>query len=443
MERLQEWKRWHWLLAIGLLAFSGWGLSQVVASFSKPSEELLAQGQDLFEHEWQPNDPLAAEGDGLGPVFNARSCVACHFQGGVGGAGQNQHNVTAFMALPNPKAGESEVVAGVVHKDAVLDQFRESMDIVRSKFPIIKGLRTEIDGCVYQEPDFNPLIVASVNTPAIFGAGQIDRIPDSTIRNSRRWNLLSQIGQELQGKFDSIPAGRVRILPDGRVGKFGWKGQFASVEDFVAAACAVEIGLTNPKRAQDKPHQQGSDDHAKLDLDRRQFRALVAFCESLPAPILESPESPELKQSIARGQELFSSIGCAVCHVPDVADVKGVYSDFLLYSLEDRDSDNYTIVPSEIPLPSSEPRPNEWKTPPLWGVADSAPYMHDGRASTLMDAILQHNGDARTVKEKFGKLNNEDQQSVLAFLRALKAPSDVPAVKSPPQPVKLAGGNRR
>jgi CxxC motif-containing protein (DUF1111 family) len=123
--------------------------------------------------------------------------------------------------------------------------------------------------------------------------------------------------------------------------------------------------------------------------------------------------------------------------------VKGVYSDFLLYSLEDRDSPDYTVVPSEIPLPSSEPRPNEWKTPPLWGVADSAPYLHDGRATTLMDAILQHGGDARSVREKFGQLTHENQQSVIAFLKALKAPSNVPAVKSQPGPVQLAGGSSR
>src|SRR3954451_9315326 len=93
-------------------------------------------GRELFEHEWQPNDPLA-HGDGLGPVFNARSCVSCHFQGGVGGAGHNGFNVNAYEILPTDR--NPDVKGGVVHADATQPQYRESQKLLRGLFPIVKG----------------------------------------------------------------------------------------------------------------------------------------------------------------------------------------------------------------------------------------------------------------------------------------------------------------
>src|SRR5205085_11514283 len=97
----------------------------------------VAAGQSLFEHEWQVNDPLANGGDGLGPVFNAKSCVACHFQGGVGGAGPNKANVLSFEVLPNARDKESR--SGVVHAGSIFPGNQESVDGVSKLFPIVPG----------------------------------------------------------------------------------------------------------------------------------------------------------------------------------------------------------------------------------------------------------------------------------------------------------------
>ena len=111
--------------------------------------------------------------------------------------------------------------------------------------------------------------------------------------------------------------------------------------------------------------------------------------------------------------------------------MKGVYSDFLLHTLDDGTgtpgTDPYAPLP-DVPFPAEEPKPGEWKTPALWGVADSAPYLHDGGARTLRDAILRHNGDAKAVTEAYRKLSAPDQEAVLAFLRTLKAPPDAAPV---------------
>lgn len=424
LSEIRDWSCFQWSLAIMTGIFLTWGSSQLVNAWSQPDADTLAMGQHLFQHEWVQNDPLSADGDGLGPVFNAKSCVECHFQGGVGGGGPNDKNVTAFSALSNPGQPEAHLVSGVVHADALEWIPRETTQSLRMEFPVIKGVVTNDGHCSYREPDIDPLIVETINTPALFGMGEIDRISGSKIKNARRWKLLSNVGQELQGNFSNVPSGRPRILPDGRVGKFGWKAQFATLEEFVAAACAVEIGLTNPIRAQDLPHTHQPDPEAGLDLDQRQFKALVQYCAMLPVPTEVSGESPEQQHNIDHGRQLFSSIGCAECHTPEVDGVVGVYSDFLLYTLEggEQGTDSYEEFPEDFELPNSEPDPSEWKTPPLWGVADSAPYMHDGSAPTLSAAINAHNGDARSVKANYLELDQSQQKQLLLFLKSLRAP---------------------
>jgi CxxC motif-containing protein (DUF1111 family) len=404
-------------LVLGLAWFFAPGLPILWGPYASAS--VKAAGQTLFEHEWQPNDPLA-HGDGLGPVFNARSCAACHFQAGLGGGGSNQNNVLTYQVVPN--RNDPQPHAGVVHHFAVQASLKESRDLVRKQFPIIpKGIK-EVGGCNVEFRDFDPLHLETLNTPALFGAGWIDRISTNNITNNRIRRLLTASVKELQLDFDSIGTGRPRVLPDGRIGKFGWKAQFATLREFVAAACANELGLGNPLMEQARPLGK-KDYEAKPDLDRKQFSSLVAFVDTLPRPVEVVPDNVREHDLAVRGKELFSSIGCAVCHTPDMGGVRGVYSDFLLHVVEDSaSSSTYGQQTPEVPLPPELPRSDEWKTPPLWGVADSAPYFHDGGSPTLLAAVLRHRGDAASVGKAYEKLSREDQAAVIAFLQTLKAP---------------------
>ena len=404
------------------------GLPIIWGPSARASE--VAEGRELFEHEWTPNDPLA-HGDGLGPVFNARSCAACHFQGGLGGGGRVEHNAVAFEVFPRP--GDPTFRTGTIHNFSVDPAHKESDRAVRSMFPVIRGrtIVTGSPGCQSTTviPDFDPVRTQSVQPTALFGAGWIDLISDRAILRNARNREMRAVARELRGDFDAIPVGRVRYVAGG-VGKFGWKAQFATLEEFVAAACANELGLGTPLTEQAKP-LAAPNQSAPPDLDRKQFRALVAFVKTLPKPIETEAD--------ARGKELFNSVGCAVCHIPNMGGVNGVYSDFLLYTLEDpipqgRGGGYSADPPPELKLPerpADEPRPNEWKTPPLWGVADSAPYLHDGSAPTLRDAILRHRGDAKMVTENFLKLNTAEQTAVISFLGTLKAPPDAVPLQNP------------
>lgn len=421
MKLWQKWDRRRRVFCVTGALVMLWGITQGFGWLISPSQqELTAQGRELFVHEWTPNDPLSGEGDGLGPVFNANSCVACHSQGGTGGAGENKHNVRAFSVLPN--RNDPNMYGGVIHANATAEHLLETDDQVRQKYPIISGGVRVVGNCTVRLEDFNPVEVEEINTPALFGAGLIDEISDWSIRQNAWGQSLTALGREFQGEFDTT-MGKVRVLPDGRVGKFGWKAQFATIEEFVATACAVEVGLSNSYRRQDQPGEFKADENAEYDMTSHQLDSLTTFCLTLERPELVMPRNSKEFSAVVRGKQVFSEIGCADCHTPDLGGVEGLYSDLCLHNITDPDHNGYVREP-EVPMPPDVPRLAEWKTPPLWGVADSAPYMHDGSSPTLEDAIEIHGGDAKHSREKYMEgIKKQDREALIAFLKALRAPA--------------------
>ncbi len=421
-------------IGFGMTVVLGFGLAWAVTPglpilwAPRASAEEKAKGMELFEHEWQVHDPIA-KGDGLGPVFNGKSCVGCHFQGGVGGGGANQHNVVSFELLPTKD--RPQLKGGLIHAFAVENKYTEKLGTLRSMFPVIPGSVRVEGNCQVLIHDFDPLRTESVNSTALFGAGWVDRLSGKTIHQLGLRKSVTKVTKEIVGEFGGIMPGRPRVLPDGRIGKFGWKAQFASLEDFVAAACANEIGLGNPVMEQATPigHNYPS---VPADLDRKQFRHLVAFVDTLPRPIEFKSEDAGEAAVAAEGRVLFGKVGCVSCHTPEIGGLEQVYSDFLLHRLDDRTAggDGYsTRETPQVPLPEAFPLPEEWKTPPLWGVADSAPYFHDGGSPTLESAISRHHGDAETVQEAYKQLSAFQQKAIVAFLKTLRAPSEAkPAV---------------
>ena len=427
----------QWGIVGGVIAVGLWVWSPGIPILFGPSASAkdIAAGRELFEHEWAPHDPLA-HGDGLGPVYNAKSCAACHFQGGLGGGGAVRHNATAFEVTPRPN--DPEWRSGTIHNFSTAPALQESLAVVKRVYPVIPG-NTICPPC--PPPDFDPVRTESVQPTALFGAGWVDLISDKAIRHNQRKRQTGAVVREMKLDFSSIPVGKVRSAEDGGAGKFGWKAQTNDLDQFIAVACANELGLGTPTVAQATP-LAGSAADVPPDLDRKQVRALVAFVKTLPRPVEVPPADPTEREAAARGKELFRSVGCAVCHVPDLGGVDGVYGDFLLYSLDDPVPSGrgglgggYGFDPPPQlqlpPRPDDLPRPEEWKTPPLWGVADSAPYMHDGGSPTLESAISRHRGDARAVTAAYNELPPADQQAVIAFLKTLKAPHEARPLSNP------------
>jgi hypothetical protein len=379
-----------------------------------PAEELArqtAEGKELFEHVWKPNDKLAARGGGLGPVFNARSCVECHFQSGTGGSGTNSHNVQAFEVLPDREGGD--VRDGVIHAFAAPTSHQETAAHLEQLLghPKVQGREKGTNRLV----SIDAVRTVFLNTPALWGNGLLDQISDDDLLHLENTRRLT---------------GRYRRLANGQIGKFGWKAQIGTLHEFIGSACAAELGLSNSIRSRQKPHAYQDDPMAPPVLADEQVTAMVRFVAALPPPRQVLPSDDKKRTLAQKGHELFSSVGCANCHVETVAMAQNVFSDFRLHNVASSDikSDKY-YAPNVTPVyqpPPYVPQLTEWKTPPLWGLADTAPFWHDGSAPTFHDAILKHDQEAREVRTAYERLSLDQQDQLLSFLNTLKAPDVSP-----------------
>jgi len=432
------------------------------------SDDTVARGGELFVHQWQPGDTLSPGGDGLGPLYNATSCVACHSQGGVGGSGSKDHNAQMLAIVPeagqlNPRNMKPFLKQlKNMHPEFIDDQGRFYLGILLHRYSttpeyaevhqkVTTPLEETIESrsrirrmlnrrgiseisllplkLVVQDRDMQ-YALAERNPPQLFGTHLIDTlIEDSDIEAIARQQLGSNTG--VSGRF---------------TGRFGWRGQLEGLDMFVKGACAAEVGLQVQEMNQSKDPLKPGYELEGVDLTTQQTDQLVAFVRSLPRPEQVIPEDPNERSYVNQGALLFDAIGCAECHVKDVGQLNAVFSDFLLHDMGSEFEDpipakkvKATEVTAGMTMPGyygSEPirytekfytveeqnHYKEYRTPPLWGVADSAPYLHDGRATTLRAAIEWHGGEAMASRANFAQLSEKEQFAILKFLESLKAP---------------------
>jgi CxxC motif-containing protein (DUF1111 family) len=501
-------------LADALLAVSLFLLFTLVLPAVAGAEE--AYGRAIFLYEFEVGKGVTQGGDGAGPVFNHRSCVGCHSQGGVGGAGPIDVNVQLLVAERAQAAlpagpGQSPQMCGNGSRENPREELKSLHPAFVNRSGIIRSILLHRFGADERYADFraalggldvplNPTAadrlglakrmnaspVATVkrtdsihvqsverNTPALFGAGLIDLISDEALH-----------GQAYYQEISGVVSGRVPPVGHDRVGRFGWRGQTEHLSDFVLAACANELGLEVPGQSQPRDPFQPSvrSRQSRLDLTKHHCDSLTSFVASLPRPQFIPPGTPTEQKRAEHGREMFHFIGCTACHVRKLDSVDEIYSDLLLHDLGPELADpaaaefGLVLIKREDLLPQelkrakaaqspSNPNPNpspyggstglttlaedlatpvnivdvksrtkaefrrefshvdrEWRTPPLWGVADSAPYLHDGRAATLNEAISLHGGEALECKNRFFALPDDDRRAVVEFLQCLRAP---------------------
>ncbi len=145
--------------------------------------------------------------------------------------------------------------------------------------------------------------------------------------------------------------------------------------------------------------------------------------ELLPAPVVVDPYGPQGTHDMREGRRLFTEVGCVFCHTPTLGQVQGIYSDLLLHDLGQSLSDSGSSYGIDGPDTPQAPTPREWRTPPLWGYRDSGPYLHDGRADNLEEAVALHEGQAKASAKRFFGLPAQERAQVEAFLKSLVAPS--------------------
>jgi CxxC motif-containing protein (DUF1111 family) len=220
--------------------------------------------------------------------------------------------------------------------------------------------------------------------PPLYGLGLLEAVPLAE---------LQAIAQQ-QARESPQHRGRLAMLSRTVVGRFGWKAHFPTLRAFTATAFVIELGVHKP---------------ADVGLVTR-------FLRSLAAPPVAVPV-----HDVSDGRRLFQSIGCADCHRPSVRigtfepqpalsnAAIDAYTDLLLHDMGR----------SNAELPEGVASATEFRTPPLWGVGRTAPYMHNGRARTLSDAITMHAGQAADSAARFRLLTHAERAALVEFLRSL------------------------
>jgi CxxC motif-containing protein (DUF1111 family) len=221
-----------------------------------------------------------------------------------------------------------------------------------------------------------------------------------------------------------------------RIGRFGWKGQHASLVSFSADAYLNEMGITSPLFPEENTsngryvgYGTGYDPVPEPEDDGVDIVAFADFMRATKAP----PRGP-ISADVSAGEALFDKIGCSVCHTPSITTARPgtkinggeftvpaalgnkiihPYSDFLLHDIGTGDG-----IPV-LPLPEYAPTANQMRTAPLWGLRTRNRLMHDGLSLTKQDAIQRHAGQAAGVTKKYNALSDAEKNQLLAFLDSL------------------------
>jgi hypothetical protein len=412
-------------------------------------------------------DPLFPQfhtnSNGLGARHNADQCFLCHAQPTLGGSGgflvpnpgrgtPMQPENPLFRLVPN-RFGKQNVVPSFEQQYGPIREvrFKYNSDGTRDggvhQLWVVTGIKTDpsLRKCAIVQPDFAGQLQAgnlSFRIPLqMLGLGLIDSIQDREIL--RRFNATSDQRAGL-----GIAGHPNRSGNDGTITRFGWKAQNKSITMFAAEAYNVEMGITNelfPTATEEDPNCNGSGKPAPNDVTRTatddetndsfnnplhimadwmQFQLLMRFTDA-PQP------DPNPSQSAQRGQSVFSRIGCALCHTPQMRTAPAMnsavlqnrpvnlFSDLLLHHMGAGLADD---------IIQGAAGPDEFRTTPLWGVGQRLFFLHDGRSTDLLDAINQHfspassdypASEANAVINNFQSLQRNDKQSILDFLRSL------------------------
>ncbi|WP_083923573.1 di-heme oxidoredictase family protein [Amorphus coralli] len=437
---------------VGINSFSDFS-----ANLSFEGEQDFKLGNGLFKKVWVPSPSSTQASDGLGPLYNARSCQRCHLKDGRGHppAGPDDAATSMFLRLSVPPKTEAEHAA-LAARDLVfipeptyggqLQDFAApgmpiegTMRIDYAEIPVTLGggetvsLRKptySVADLGYGPMDPDVMLSPRVASPMI-GLGLLEAIHPADI-------LAHADPDDADG--DGI-SGRPNIVRDPftgdlTLGRFGWKASMPDVRTQSANAFSGDIGISTP----DVPDPWGDCTENQAECIERptgvQHRLgdteapdpimeLVSFySRNLAVPARRDVDDP----AVLEGKRLFYEAGCAVCHVPKFVTRRDAeqeelrfqliwpYTDMLLHDMGEGLADG---------RPVGEASGREWRTAPLWGigltetVSGHTFFLHDGRARNLTEAILWHGGEAQASRDAFAAMPPDDRAALISFLESL------------------------
>ncbi|MDY0884981.1 di-heme oxidoredictase family protein [Dongia soli] len=401
-------------------------------------------GFGLFKRNWVAAPSSTQAVDGLGPLYNARSCNVCHPGGGRPTALLDRHGdpvagLTVHLgqaakvreaARPDPVYGEQ------IQTQALPGQQPEArLSLSMTDGPVIElagGERVQLQQPQMQlsQLAFGDLAADSHAgfrmAPAIHGLGLLDRIPEAEI-----------LAQTKRVKRDGVAGRPNRVLDvvsgESRIGRFGWKAVQPTLAQQDAHAFNIDIGMSTTifrRPAGDCSGIQrdclaapngNSPQFGNVEIAEPMRHLIDTFVSYAMLP----PQRQRDTDRIAAGEKLFMAAGCDTCHrpsynLPATAEIPArrisPYTDLLLHDMGPGLADG---------VAEGTAGGSEWRTQPLWrlgqAVAGDAPaaLLHDGRARTILEAVLWHGGEATAAQQRVVAMSPEERTNLIAFLRSL------------------------
>ena len=416
-------------------------------AFGQPLPHLTADqetrffvGNSFFNRNWVSAPASTTARDGLGPLFNARSCSACHLHDGRGRPpepGEDMLSMLVRLSVPGRDAHQ-----GVVPEPVYGDQFNglavpgvppEGRALVT--YEEVPGTYADGEPFSLRRPTYTfsdlrygamrpDTLLSPRVAPAMVGLGLLEAVPEAT---------LLDMADPDDADGDGISGRLNRVWDKARqetvVGRFGWKANQPSVAQQVAGAFLGDIGITSPLFPDENCTAAAvacrqATNGGSPELSERLLGHVVFYSRTLAVPARRHSRLPQVR----RGRELFDDAQCNACHtptlrtgaVPGLPDLSGqvihAYTNLLLHDMGDGLADD---------RPDFEASGSEWRTPPLWGIGlvetvnRHTYFLHDGRARNLAEAILWHGGEAEDSKETFRRMPRADREALLQFLNSL------------------------
>jgi CxxC motif-containing protein (DUF1111 family) len=397
-------------------------------------------GNSFFNRNWVTAPSSTTGLDGLGPVFNARSCSSCHFKDGRAAPPASPEEAPLGLlfrlgvgADPNDPDSVPHPVYGDQLQPRSIPGVPAEGD-VRVTWIEIPG--TYADGTAYslRQPvytfvdlAFGPLDpsvqVSPRIAPAVHGLGLLAAIPEETI-------LALADEQAAAGEVSGRPNFVRDVRAQGEsLGRFGWKANQPTLEQQNAGAFLGDIGMTTPVFGEQNCMPAQSEcalapNGGTPEIDQGKLDFVTFYTHLLAVPGRRDIDDPE----VIRGESLFSTMGCASCHVTtlETGEVDGFpelsgqrihpFTDLLLHDMGEGLADG---------RPDFLANGREWRTPPLWGIGMTETVnrhlflLHDGRARGFAEAILWHGGEGEAARERFRQSSEADRAAVLRFLETL------------------------
>jgi CxxC motif-containing protein (DUF1111 family) len=415
--------------------------AQPAANLEGDRRDDFFDGNSLFNRNWVTAPASTSSIDGLGPVFNARSCSTCHFKDGRGRPPLSEDESMTSMLLrlsvpgigehggpnPEPRYGDQLNPLGVLGVPGEGDP-RVRTTTIEGSYDDGTAYELSLPEYVFGELPFGDLaegtLVSPRVAPQMIGLGLLEAVDETDVLS--RVDADDADGDGISGRANYVwdQASESMLL-----GRFGWKANQPSLAQQSAGAFLGDIGITtslfnsqncSPQQAECSAASSGGDP----ELDDERLNEVVYYSAFLGVPARRDVHDPEA----LAGEELFRQVGCSSCHVetlhtgvrpefPELSEqIIHAYTDLLLHDLGDALADG---------RPDYDAGGNEWRTPPLWGIGlfqdvnHHTRYLHDGRARNLEEAVLWHGGEAESSRAAFVALEASERQQLLRFLATL------------------------